>query len=83
MKLNKDQAHEILKTLHCDDDFVKSKYGNTVKNVVKNSPHKFASKIHIRYWHHGKLKRGSLFSLVNDRLVSHRLYFKPSRKEKL
>ena len=36
MKLNKDQAHEILKTLHCDDDFVKSKYGNTVKNVVKN-----------------------------------------------
>jgi len=74
MKLDKFQALDILRTIWCDDDYVISRYGHSIKKVIKNSKQHFASKILIKYWFHNRLKKGSLFTLVQDRLATKSLY---------
>jgi len=76
MQLTKIQAHDILKAIHCDDDYAKSGCGNSVKRVIRNSKQEIASKIKLSYWVCGRLKRGSLFTLVNDRLASKRVLYR-------
>jgi len=74
MKLDAIQAFKILNTLECSSDYVESSYGNTVKKVVTFSKQRIASKIHIKYWHQHRLKKGTLFTMVQDRLASKKLY---------
>ena len=67
------EAVGILESISCGEDPIYYK-GNKESNPIDISnqdpePHRRASKIRISYWNQrGKLVRGSLFSMVKDRL---------------